>query len=209
MRIACLVAALLGLAAFGPAAAHPGHGPASALSALDASVVPIDGAEPLRATALVGTDGKPFAADGLRGRWTVLFFGFTSCTDVCPTTLATLAAVARDPASGVAEGRTRIVFVTMDPARDTPRKMREYLSAFDKRIVGLTGSAEALRRFAAGAGADAAEVEGGIDHSTSLFVLDADARPVAVFPHPGNAKRIVADFDALRLAHAATTARAR
>lgn len=200
-----LIAAALGMALGGVPTtwAHGGHaaaGPAS-LEMLTRTVVPIENAAPLDAATLVGTDGKPASAQLLRGHWTLLYFGYTSCQDVCPTTLHTLARVAHDPASGVASGRTGIAFVTIDPAHDTPARMRAYLASFDARIAGLGGDPGAVRRFGAAAGAGSAASESGIDHSTSIYVLDAAARPVAVLLRPSDQKRIIADLAALRASH--------
>jgi len=182
--------------------AHGAHGTAPAsLEALTSTVVPIENAAPLDAGSLTGTDGKLASAQLLRGHWTLLYFGFTSCQDVCPTTLATLAKVARDPASGVGEGRTGIVFVSVDPAHDTPARMRGYLGAFDTRIVGLGGAMDSVRRFGAAAGAGFEANESGTDHSTSVFVLDMSGRPVAVLLRPSDPKRIVADLAKLRASH--------
>jgi protein SCO1/2 len=182
--------------------AHEGHttGLAS-LEMLRQTVVPIENSGPLDAATLVGTDGKPAATQLLRGHWSLVYFGFTSCRDVCPTTLQTLATVARDPASGVAEGRTSIVFVSVDPAHDTPARLKSYLSAFDARIVGLAGETNAVKKFSTAAGAAYAPGEEGLEHSTSVFVLDEAGRPVAVMLRPSNPKRIVADLKGLRASH--------
>ncbi len=168
---------------------------------LTRTVVPIENAPPLDAGILVGTDGKPASAKLLRGHWTLLYFGYTSCQDVCPTTLATLAKVAHDPASGVSDGRTGIVFVSVDPAHDTPARMRSYLGAFDSHIVGLGGEMAAVRRFSTAAGAGFESTGSGSDHSTSIFVLDVSGRPVAALLRPSDPKRIIADLANLRASH--------
>jgi len=205
MKRIFLVAAALGCAVAGlvPAAsAREGHATGLAgLEMLKQTMVPIENAPPLDAGLLMGTDGKPASAQVLRGHWTLLYFGFTSCQDVCPTTLQTLASVAHDPASGVSDGRTSVVFVSVDPARDSADRLRGYLGAFDPRIVGLRGEPEALRRFATSAGAAFLPGESGMEHSTSIFVLDVSGRPVAVLLRPSNAHRIVADLAQLRATH--------
>ncbi|HXS54369.1 MAG TPA: SCO family protein [Usitatibacter sp.] len=195
------------LAAIAPAAsAHGSHEAAASLEMLTRTIVPIENSAPLDAATLVGTDGKPASAQLLRGHWTLLYFGYTSCPDVCPTTLATLARVARDPASGVADGRTRIVFVSVDPVHDTPQRLRTYLHAFDSRIVGLAGRRDAVRHFASAAGAGYGATQSGTDHSTSVFVLDISGRPVAALLRPSDPAHIVADFAQVRASHASTVA---
>ncbi len=86
-------------------------------------------------------DGRPFSLAALRGREVALFFGYTHCPDVCPTVLATLALVARrlGPAS-----RLQVVFVTVDPQRDTTSRMKRFVDLFDPHFLGVTGDADAL-----------------------------------------------------------------
>jgi protein SCO1/2 len=181
----------------------PGHGQARA-SAFEQTYIPIAGSSPISADSFVRADGSAFPAQGLEGRWTLLFFGFTSCIDVCPTTLQSLSAVARDLSSGVAQGSTQIVFVSTDPAHDTPARMRAYLASFDTRIVGLHGGDETLRRFSEAAGAGYGGGDG--DHSTSIFVLDPSGRPAGVLLRSAEPARIVADLAKLKRAGATKTA---
>ena len=185
----------------GPHAGHD-HG----LEALAQTLLPVEGGEPVAFAALVSADGAPFGPERLKGRWSLVFFGFTSCPDVCPTTLQLLSEVARHAASGIPEGAsgvsagaTQIVFVTVDPQRDTPAHLKSYLAHFDERIVGLTGSRDALERFAAGLGAASAPSgSGAIDHSTSLFALDPQGRLAGIMLRPADPARIVADLAVLR-----------
>jgi protein SCO1 len=177
----------------------PGHGEHDHdLSALEQTVQVLEPGVPLRLPALIGTDGKPVAPGALQGRWSMVFLGFTSCPDVCPTTLQLLSAVARDPASGVAAGAMQIVFVSVDPARDTPERLREYLQSFGG-VTGLTGSADDVARFVGElGGAYRANAGSGLDHSTSLFVLDPQGRPAGILLRPADPGRIVADLAQLR-----------
>lgn len=91
-------------------------------------------------------DGRPVDQDTLHGKPTVLFFGFTRCPEVCPTTLSTLAG-ALDRMGHDAD-RLNVVFVTLDPERDTPEDLRQYLAAFDPRIRGLVGTSAQVARMA-------------------------------------------------------------
>lgn len=86
---------------------------------------------------LTGADGKPFSSTSLAGKPYALFFGFTNCGDVCPTTLARLVKL-RDQAGGAA--KFAILFITTDPERDGPREVGQYATAFHSPIIGLTGS---------------------------------------------------------------------
>lgn len=87
---------------------------------------------------LIDQSGKPFSGTALAGRPYAIFFGFTHCPDVCPTTLMTLTNTLQR--LGADADRLRILFVSVDPERDTPEQLRQYLAAFDARIIGLTGS---------------------------------------------------------------------
>jgi protein SCO1 len=189
---------------------HGSHGAHPELAALAQTLLPVHGGEPVAVPPLVAADGAPFDAERLKGRWSLVFFGFTSCPDVCPMTLQVLSEVARHPASGIhggasgipegaPAGATQVVFVTVDPQHDTPRRMKSYLANFDKRFIGLTGTREALDSFAAGLGAGSERFgSGGIDHSTSLFVLDPKGRLAGVMLRPADPARIVADLNVLR-----------
>ena len=144
---------------------------------------------------LIDEAGQPFSAAQLRGRPTLVFFGFTHCPDVCPTTLAKLAQVKK--AGALPD--LRVLLVSVDPQRDTPPILSEYVHAFDPQFVGLTGEAEAIRRIAADFQVAAARVElpGGdytMDHSAAVFLLDDQAREVAVFTPPFDVKQIANDL---------------
>jgi protein SCO1/2 len=197
--IAATAAALLAVrGAPRPAPADAGH---ASLAVLDETVLMVEPPVAADWPALAGTDGATLGRQALDGRWSLVFFGFTSCPDVCPTTLQALSAMARAAGSAVADGSARIVFVSVDPERDTPQRMRSYLSGFDPRIVGATGSPQSLRAFTAAAGAHFEASASGFDHSTSLFVLDPRARLAAVILRPADPARIAADLAAVRRSH--------
>lgn len=130
---------------------------------------------------LTDHNGTAFASRQLAGRPYAIFFGFTHCPDVCPTTLvemshhlATLGADAE---------RLRVVFVTVDPGRDTPGKLREYLASFDARIIGLTGSDADIAAVAKAWDVNRlreVEKDGSITivHSAHVYLMDADNRLV-------------------------------
>jgi len=128
--------------------------------------------------ALVDTEGRARTLADYRGRVVVLFFGFVHCPDVCPAELFRLALVMKR--LGSAAAHVQVLFVTLDPARDTRQVLKEYVSAFDARFVGLTGSDPQINRAAARFYVEYARVPTGadytIDHSTSTFVLDAAGR---------------------------------
>ena len=124
---------------------------------------------------LTNQDGRPVQEADLLKKPTVIFFGYTFCPDACPTTLARLTVLMK--ALGPEANRLNVAFVTVDPARDTPRQMKQYLSAFDPRIIGLTGSDAAVAKAAKEYGVyfQKAPLPGGgysMDHSTALYLVD-------------------------------------
>jgi protein SCO1/2 len=177
-------------------AASPAH--ANRMAALNQTMIVVAERRPLRLPSLLTTSGTPFAPERLKGHWSVVYFGFTSCPEVCPTTLHALSEVARDPASGVAEGSTEIDFVSIDPGHDTPTRMQAYLRPFKGKIQGLTGTPASVKGFSAALGAAYQPDGAQFDHSTSLFVLDPFARLAGVLLRPTDPARIVADLTKLR-----------
>ncbi len=169
----------------------------SYVSLLNRRVLAGAGGDTLDLPTLRTSTGTPVGPAALRGRWALVFFGFTSCPDVCPTTMQLLTRVARDRRSGVQDGETLLLFVTVDPATDTPERMNAYLRHFDPRIFGLTGDSTALRRFSDAIGAAARKAGTQVDHSTSLFAIDPAGRLAGVLLNPADPERVVADLEAL------------
>jgi protein SCO1/2 len=148
---------------------------------------------------LTDQHGRPFDNASLRGHPSLMFFGFTHCPDVCPTTLAMLAAMLRAaPVPGL-----QLVFVTVDPERDTPPLIASYLRAFSPDFIGVTGAAPALQPLNHSLSVAAQRVtlaDGSytMDHSANIYLLDRQGRFVAVFTPPFKAARIAADLRKLR-----------
>jgi protein SCO1/2 len=131
--------------------------------------------QPPAAFVLTDQDGRTVREAELLKKPTVIFFGYTFCPDACPTTLARLTALMK--ALGPEANRLNVVFVTVDPARDTPHQMKQYLTAFDSRIMGLTGSDAAVAKAAKEYGVfyqKAPLPAGGysMDHSTAVYLVD-------------------------------------
>jgi protein SCO1 len=163
-----------------------------------ASGTPFPRPVPLEPFALVDVNGSPVSPSELRGHPTLVFFGFTHCPDVCPTTLALLTQVQKQ----VALPGLKVALITVDPARDTPEQLGRYISAFGGDLIGLTGPApeivKAQKSF--GVAASRADLPGGsysVDHSSTVFVLDAQARKVAVFTPPLRAEAVARDLRTL------------
>jgi protein SCO1 len=139
--------------------------------------------------------GADFDLSSLRGHPTLLFFGFTNCPDACPTTLATLTQVQRAaPLPG-----SQVVFITIDPERDSAASLQVYLGAFSNSFIGARGDAAALAPLLKNLGAIAVRQklpDGSytMDHSATLYLLDARGRLVAVFSPPFSAPKLAADL---------------
>ena len=106
----------------------------------------ITGADFGKELALTGHDGKPRTLADFRGKAVVLFFGYTHCPDICPTTLADMAGIMKKLGKDAA--RVQVLFVTVDPERDTPDVLAKYVPAFDPGFLGLSGDAAATQRAA-------------------------------------------------------------
>jgi protein SCO1/2 len=139
-------------------------------------------------------DGRRVSLADFEGRLVLLYFGFASCPDVCPTDLALVAAALRR--LGPAEADVQPIFVTLDPERDTPATLREYASAFHPRFIALTGSADEVRRVATDFKVffEKVELPGtktySIDHTAYTFLLDRKGEFVILFPPGTPAERM-------------------
>lgn len=137
---------------------------------------------------LTDADGRRVALADFRGRLVLLYFGFASCPDVCPTDLAAMAQALRE--LGAAADEVQPLFVTLDPRRDSPAVLREYAAAFHPRLLALTGSEREIRRVATDFKVfyEKVELPGtrtyAIDHTAYTFLLDREGRFVILFP-PG------------------------
>jgi protein SCO1/2 len=160
----------------------------------------------LPAFTLRQSDGTPLVAGELKGHWTLVFLGFTHCPDVCPTTLAQLG-IAQKQWEGLPEAtRPRVLFVSVDPDRDTPDRIGEYAHAFHRDTLAATADVPALEAFVRslsmvfakrpapeGVPADQYEME----HSASMAVLDPRGRLTGFITPPFAPADIAADLKAL------------
>lgn len=154
--------------------------------------------------ALTDTTGAPFTEASLRGRWTLLAFGYASCPDVCPLLLATFRDVHRRLAERQLAGGVQFVFVSVDPERDDLATLRDYVTYFDPAFLGATGPHPELQRLTHQLGVlyqRAAEGESAlgylVDHSATLLLIDPEGRLAAVFSAPHDATGIASDVGAL------------
>ena len=144
------------------------------------------------AFSLVNQDGKTVTEADFAGKPMLVFFGFTYCPDVCPLSLDLLGAALDKLAETAPEKAARLqpIFISVDPARDTPAQMKDYLSYFHPSLTGLTGSREqidavkkAFRVYAARAKDTDANGHYNVDHSSLFYLMDGDNRYLAHFTH--------------------------
>lgn len=148
---------------------------------------------------LVDETGRPFTAQSLQGQWSYVFFGFTLCPDICPTTLALLKQVRTELGDLPVGHRPRVLLFTVDPERDTPEKLREYVRFFDPSFGGVTGSPAAVQAAAAAFAVPFARVtlpQGGytMDHGAGLFLVSPEGSVIAYSSPPFQAATLARDY---------------
>jgi protein SCO1/2 len=161
--------------------------------------------KPLEAFAFTDHENRVFDLSRLKGKWSFLFFGYTHCPDVCPTTLAVLARTHEEIVkSTVGAKDVQFVFISVDPNRDTAGKLEQYVTYFDPTFLGVTGNNAQLGNLAGQLGAAyEVAITPGTDnypvyHTAAVFLVDPRARYHAVFAPPLDAEAISKRFKVLR-----------
>jgi len=165
----------------------------------------------LKPFTLVDHHKQPFTQDSLSGQWSFVFFGYTHCPDICPTALGKLKHV--QTLLKVADRKAppaQVVFISLDPARDTPTVLARYVSAFDPGFVGVTGKDAQLKHLTSQLGVHYERSPGGSDgdyqltHSAAVFLFNPQGRYQALFSAPQDPEKIARDFTAIRHWYAAS-----
>jgi len=150
--------------------------------------------------SLIDQAGRAFGPERLKGRWSLVFFGYTNCPDFCPATLATLAAMEKRLRSEHAAVHPQVIFVSVDAKRDTPAQLAKYVPYFDPEFIGVTAADQhTVEAFAARLGVAVALTptpDGGytVDHSAAILVVDPGGKLVAVLTGPFSASALQADI---------------
>ncbi|MBF0401543.1 MAG: SCO family protein [Magnetococcales bacterium] len=191
----------------------------SALPAELSSIV-LPYTKPLEPFSLTDQEGQPFTLAHLQGRWSFLFFGYTHCPDVCPTAMGMLGGLfqrlqEQDPPS---LANSQGVFVTVDPKRDTPPQLKQYVTYFNPGFKGLSGSEAEIKQFSrqlgvyynvpdtkeskdsGAAGGSTKEEVPAISHASSLFLIDPLGRLVAIFPDYNKMEVLFDSYEKIRKA---------
>ncbi len=155
---------------------------------------------------LTSSSDKAITQANLSGKWSFIFFGYTSCPDVCPTTLHVLSQVrqlVKDDRRQYTDD-VQVIFVSVDPQRDTPEKLSRYVGFFDKSFTGATGSetnlAEFSRQFGAGFVIEPGTTTDSynVAHTSAIFLVDPQLRHVATFSQPHYAQTIHKQYNKIR-----------
>lgn len=165
---------------------------------------PLEGARIGGSFRLIDQDGKPFSSDSLKGKYRIVYFGYTFCPDACPTDMAVLGKAMRqlDQKDPTASAKIQPIFVSVDPARDTPPVLKQFVAAFYPRLIGLTGTeaqiadvAEKFRIYYRKQPAPAGASGYLMDHSRVAYLFDPDGKPIELLPVDANAEAVEADLE--------------
>ena len=150
-------------------------------SLIDAGIILLPQSRQLPDVTMTNQDGQPVVMNELKGKWSMLFFGYTFCPDICPTTLAQLRQIKSELPKEV-QDKLQIVLVSVDPHRDTPQQLKQYLGYFDPQFQGLTGAnVEDVQKVSNAVSipfipADTTKPNYTVDHSGNLAVIGPDGR---------------------------------
>jgi len=161
----------------------------------------IDPPRQLSGFHLISDQNMNFAIDDFKGKWSILFFGFTFCPDICPLTMKQLS----DVKEGLTDKADRINFylVSIDPDRDSPENLRTYLDNFDEEFIGLTGEIDKIYKFSTQVNApffpvvNSNEENYTVDHSGSLVLINPEGNYAGFFRAPHDQNKIIKALDSL------------
>ncbi|UZE23917.1 SCO family protein [Pseudomonas sp. B21-056] len=194
--LAAVIALILGLT-INKVLSGKGQGDPTGL--IDAGIILLPQARTLPDVKMTDQDGQSVAVNELKGKWSLLFFGYTFCPDICPTTLAQLRQI-KSELPPAAMDKLQIVLVSVDPNRDTPKQLKQYLGYFDPQFKGFTASSvEDLQKLANAVSipfipADTSKPNYTVDHSGNLAVIGPDGSQRGFIRAPLNNQKLVAQL---------------
>jgi len=164
---------------------------------------PLEGAAIGGPFTLVGENGQPVRSSSFDGKYRLIYFGYTFCPDVCPVDMQTLMKGYKEFEKKDAERAGRVVplFITLDPARDTPEVLRQWTDAFDPRLIGLTGTLAQVdavaKQFAVYVKRDKPDADGAylVDHARMALLMGPKGEPIALIPHDKDAAAVATELD--------------
>jgi protein SCO1/2 len=172
--------------------------PAFSAEQIDAGIILLPQHRDIPALSMTDQDGQPTRLDQLKGKWSLMFFGYTFCPDICPTTLAQLRRVkAQLPTASVE--RLQVILVSVDPQRDTPAKLKEYLGYFDKDFRGFNAPAPVLETFAKAVSMpylppDTSKPNYTVSHSGNLALIGPDGTQRGFIRAPFDTQKLVSQL---------------
>ena len=158
----------------------------------------------LQAFSMSDQDGKEFTLNGLSGKWSFLFFGYTSCPDICPITMTILDQLYQKLETNKASSDVKMIFVSVDPDRDSGEKLKDYVSYFNKDFIGLGGSLEQVKSLTGQIGIsfiyEPADNDGNylVGHNSSIILIDPQGQLRAIFSQPHLVDDILSRFLKIR-----------
>jgi protein SCO1 len=163
----------------------------------------INSVDPITSFNLTDSEGRPFTEKTLRGKWTLIFFGYTDCPDICPATLS----IVRETWNTFLPNKqppANFIFASINPIDDTKQQLKQFLANFHEKFIGITGEKQEMNRLSAQLGifastSDEKSAKGKpiIDHTAALFLIDPQMRLKAVFTPPHDHLAIVDDLKTL------------
>ena len=162
----------------------------------------LDTPRPVSAFHLTGTDGQPFDNQRLQKQWTWVFFGFTQCGSICPVTMAELGKTYRLLAEQNVKPLPQVVLISLDPERDSLKKLKHYVKAFDPHFIGARGEDDDIQSLTKELGIAYAKVSGAaasdqIQHSGAVMVFNPQGKLAAFFTSPHQAVQLAKDYQLL------------
>jgi protein SCO1 len=182
---------------------------------IDASQVKIDGfflphPQAINNFHLTDNSGKPFSKDNLKGHWTLVFFGFTNCGDVCPTTLSELNKMYKTLQGQLPDPKLpQVVMITVDAPRDSLEKLNTYVKAFNPHFIGLRGEEDELKSLEKQLHVTSVKMQAPgqgknhymVNHSAEVMVFNPQADLIALLSYPHEAEQMVSDYKTILAVH--------
>jgi protein SCO1/2 len=151
--------------------------------------------------SLIDERGQAFGPNNLRDHWSLLFFGYANCPEFCPATLTTLAALIKGLRASGSAVLPRVIFMSVDPKRDTPEQLARFVKYFDSEFIGVTAADQpavnaVARQFGVAAVIEPKRADGSytVDHSSAILVFDPSGRLAAILTGPFTVEALKADF---------------
>jgi len=177
----------------------PGH-----FEAEDLNATYFESPRDVKPFTLTDHKGQPYTHENFKHHWTLLFFGFTHCPYICPTTMTELARTFTAIEKRFKQNPLQVVMVSLDPERDTVKRMGEYVTSFNKKFIGVTGDREQINKVSRDFNVISMRIpptgsfkKYDIDHSATIMMINPEGKLTGIFSMPHNADEIARDVKAI------------